>query len=121
MRNALQILGCVVVAAALAVTARAEVVRPGVRFTAAVTNVWTVGSPLIDRGILHKLEISLSGTAKTGDVWIADEDGSLVYSNTLASGSTFYITNCPVVGLVIKTQNATTNALTVNVRATLEK
>ena len=101
--------------------ASAEVSRPSGGFTAATTNAWTLGASMTDRGILHKLEVFVGGSGKTCDVWIADSDGTLIASNTYASGSTFIATNLAVVGLVVKSQNANTNGIAVLIKPTLEK
>lgn len=107
---------------ALATLASAEIRRPNVRGTAATTNTWTTLGTDATRGILHKLEITVSGSTATVDVWVADaDDNSLLASNTYASGSTVIVTNLAVVGITVKTQNANTNAATVTVKPTLEQ
>lgn len=116
------LLGVAAVALAVAV-ASAEVSRPSASCTASTNATLTAGAEVVDRGILHKLEIVVGGSGKTTDVSIADSDGTLIHSNTFASGST--ITNMParpaVVGLVVTTANANTNGITVIVKPTLEK
>ena len=115
-------IACVLAGLALAAgLASAEVSRPSGSVTAATNATWQTGVSMTDRGILHKLEIAVSGSGKTCDVWVADSDGTLIASNTYASGSTFVSTNLAVVGLVVKTQNANTNGIAVLIKPTLEK
>jgi hypothetical protein len=103
--------------------ATAEVSRPSASATASTNATLTAGNTLEDRGILHKLEVVVSGSGKTCDVSIADSDGTLIHSNQFVSGSTITnITAKPaVVGLVVTTANANTNGITVTVKPTLEK
>lgn len=120
MRNTLAIL--VVVALVGAATAFAEIRRPVITGTAATTNVLTTLNTDLTRGILSKLTITLNGTAKTCTVVVVDaDDGSLIASNTYASGTATITTNLAVVGLSVSTFSANTNALTVTVRPTLEQ
>lgn len=117
-------LGLVAAVAFAAAVATAEVSRPSGSCTAATNATAQTGTTLLDRGILHKLEINVSGTGKTTDVVVADSDGSQLASNSFTSGSTIVsFTNNPVavVGLVVTTLSANTNGITVTVKPTLEK
>jgi hypothetical protein len=122
MRPLSAFIGCAAVALVVA-AATAEVSRPSGGGSAATNATAQTGFSIVDRGLLHKLEVVVSGTAKTCTVWVADSDGSVVLSNSFTSGST--ITNIAdkpaVVGLNVTTANANTNGITVNVKATLEK
>jgi hypothetical protein len=123
MRNA-YIVGLVAAAVFAAVVAAAEVSRPQGSCTAATNATAQTGTTLDERGILHKLEVTVSGTAKTCTVWVADSDGSLLTSNSFVSGNTLVsFTNnpVPVVGLVVTTAGANTNGITVTVKPTLER
>ena len=117
------IIGSAAVVLVAAAASFAEVSRPSGSCTAATNATAQTGTTLLDRGILHKLEVNMSGSAKTATVWVADSDGTVILSNSFTSGST--ITNMAdkpaVVGLVVTTANANTNGITVTVKPTLEK
>lgn len=124
MRKLTALIGCGAAAILVVAVATAEVSRPQGSCTAATNATAQTGVTLDDRGILHKLEVVVSGTAKTSTVWVADSDGSLLTSNSFTSGSTIVsFTNnpVPVVGLVVTTAGANTNGITVTVKPTLEK
>jgi hypothetical protein len=123
MRKLSALLGCGAAVILVVAVATAEVSRPSASATASTNATLTAGNTLEDRGILHKLEVVVSGSGKTCDVSIADSDGTLIHSNQFVSGSTITnITAKPaVVGLVVTTANANTNGITVTVKPTLEK
>jgi hypothetical protein len=124
MHKLTALLGCGAAVILVVAVATAEVSRPSKSCTAATNATAQTGVELSDSGILHKLEVVVSGTAKTSTVWVADSDGSLLTSNDFVSGSTLVsFTNnpVPVVGLVVTTAGANTNGITVTVKPTLEK
>lgn len=123
MRKLTALLGCGAAAILVVAVATADVSRPSASCTAATNATAQTGTTLNDRGLLHKLEVVVSGTAKTSTVWVADSDGTVILSNSFTSGSTITnISGTPaVVGLVVTTAGANTNGITVNVKATLEK
>ena len=124
MRKLSALLGCGAAVILAVAVASADVSRPQGSCTAATNATAQTGTTLDDRGLLHKLEVVVSGTAKTSTVWVADSDGSLLTSNSFTSGSTIVsFTNnpVPVVGLVVTTADANTNGITVTIKATLEK
>ena len=123
MRNLSALIGCGAAAILVVAVATAEVSRPSTSCTASTNATLQTGVTLDVRGILHKLEINVSGSGNTCDVSIADSDGTLIHSNTFVSGSTITnMTDKPaVVGLVVTTANANTNGITVTVKPTLEK
>jgi hypothetical protein len=123
MHKLTALLGCGAAVILVVAVATAEVSRPSKSCTAATNATAQTGVTLADSGILHKLEVVVSGTAKTSTVWVADSDGTLILSNSFTSGST--VTNIAdkpaVVGLVVTTAGANTNGITVTVKPTLEK
>jgi hypothetical protein len=123
MRKLSALLGCGAAVILVVAVATAEVSRPQGSCTASTNATAAAGVTLDDRGILHKLEVVVSGAGKTCDVFVADSDSTLIHSNQFVSGSTITnITAKPaVVGLVVTTANANTNGITVTVKPTLEK
>jgi hypothetical protein len=115
--------GGLAVAVLAAAIASAEVRQSGSVVVASTNATQTTGATLNARGILHRVVLVVSGTAKTNTLWLTDTDGTVIYSNSLTSGTTTFTTNMAVADIVVSTASATpTNAAINNtITITVEK
>jgi hypothetical protein len=122
MRSILTFSGLAVAVLAAAI-ASAEVRQSGETVVASTNATATIGTTMNARGILHRVVLVVSGTAKTNTVWLTDTDGTVIYSNQLTSGTTTFTTNMAVADIVVRTSSATpTNAAFNNtITITVEK
>jgi hypothetical protein len=122
MRSILIIGGLAAVTLAVAV-ASAEVRQSTTKVVASTNATATAGATINARGILHRVVLVVSGTGKTNTLWLADTDGTVIYSNEVTSGTTTFTTNMAVADIVVSTASATpTNAAINNtITITVEK
>jgi hypothetical protein len=122
MRGILTISGLAAVTIAVAV-ASAEVRQTSQVVVASTNATAKVGATMNARGILHRVVLTVSGTAKTNTLWLTDSDGTVIYSNQVTSGTSTLATNLAVADIVVSTASAapTNTAFNNTITITVEK